>query len=271
MATGDCECIAGRSRGPCSHKNSVAKYFNVAEFTILPEMSPESRGLYHFLGTGSTVADSFYRDLEHPDQVPHVADFVSQHTQGQEPLGNIVQPDEDNVDNIDMLEENSDLNSSLDDTENDGSHVKEFDDVIGDVRETITVNPKDKSLKKATQYFVKEMRKAVRGNIQTLVQTFYTVGRQLSAAKKSGRKRNSTGIPVQPTSMSRRVGKHRGRGKAPSGRRPKDQRQRLQFIITEDTEDCDTARTLPGQRKPRSRRPHSLMENVRDNVAHPPT
>ena len=104
-----------------------------------------------------------------------------------------------------------------------------------------------------------------------MTQTFYSVGRQLSAPKKSGRRRNSKVIPVQPDSMNRRVAKHRGRGKAPSGRRPKDQRQRTQFIITDTTDDCDVARTLPVQRKTRSKRPHSLIDNVRANAAPPPT
>ena len=74
--------------------------------------------------------------------------------------------------------------------------VKIADDVIRDVREIITVNHKDKSLKKATQYFVKRMRKAALGSIQTLTQTFYSVGHQLSAPKKSVRRRNSKVIPV---------------------------------------------------------------------------
>ena len=83
---------------------------------------------------------------------------------------------------------------------------------------------------------MKQVRKCVRGNVQKLVQTLYSVGRQAAAPLRSGRRRNSKTIPVQPTSESRRVSKHRGRGKAPSGRKPKDQRQRTQFVITDNTD-----------------------------------
>ena len=66
---------------------------------------------------------------------------------------NNVEPFEDNTENIDILE-NSDLNSSLDNTENNTEWVTDFVNVTGEAHEIMTVNPKDKSLKKATQYFV---------------------------------------------------------------------------------------------------------------------
>ena len=49
--------------------------------------------------------------------------------------------------------------------------------------------------------------------------------------QESGRRRNSNLIPVQLTSISRRVAKHRGRGKAAAGRKPKDQSKRTQTFI----------------------------------------
>ena len=39
------------------------------------------------------------------------------------------------------------------------------------------------------------------------------------------------GMQVQPTAISRRVSKHRGRGNAPSGRKPKQQPARVQLNI----------------------------------------
>ena len=129
----------------------------------------------------------------------------------------------------------------------------------------------DKSVQKGAQYFVKQMQKCLKGNVQKLVQTLVSVGRQASAPLKSGRRRNSKLIPAQPTSISRRVAKHRGRGKAVAGRKPKDQSKRTQFIITDDTDDCDIAITLPGQKKQRARRRHSISFNVSNNSAPPLT
>ena len=44
-----------------------------------------------------------------------------------------------------------------------------------------------------------------------------------------------------------------------------------QFIITDETDDCDIARSLPGQKKQRPRRKHSLSFNVANNTAPPLT
>ena len=49
MSSGDCECKAGSSRAPCSHKNAIAKFYKVAEFAVVPDMSAKSRALYHYL------------------------------------------------------------------------------------------------------------------------------------------------------------------------------------------------------------------------------
>ena len=74
----------------------------------------------------------------------------------------------------------------------------------------------------------------MQGNVQRLVQTLYSVGRQAAAPLKSGRRRNS---------------------------------KLTQFIITDETDDCDIARSLPGQKKQRSRRKHSLSFNAANNTA----
>ena len=63
----------------------------------------------------------------------------------------------------------------------------------------------NKSLQKGAQYFVKQMQKCLKGNVKKLVQTLFSVGRQATAPLKSGRRRNSKLIPVQPTSINRRV------------------------------------------------------------------
>ena len=71
--------------------------------------------------------------------------------------------------------------------------------------------------------------------------------------------------------LNRRVAKHRGRGRTVAGRKPKDQRQRTQFVITDVTDDCDVARSLPAQKQSRSKKKHSLSVNVANNTAAPLT
>ena len=36
MISGLCDCQAGLNRGTCKHKDAIAKYFNIAEFSVLP-------------------------------------------------------------------------------------------------------------------------------------------------------------------------------------------------------------------------------------------
>ena len=115
----------------------------------------------------------------------------------------------------------SDL-SSIEDTDMLG---QEFDETINFLKTEVLDNLQDQIVQKGTKYFIKKVRKGVGGNVQKLVQTLFSIGRQAAAPLRSGRRRNSKVIPVQPPSKSRRVSKHRGRGKAPSGRKPKDQRQ----------------------------------------------
>ena len=83
MVTGDCECIAGIGRGPCAHKNEVAKHFNIAELLVIPSLDNKARGMYHYLATGSVLADSWYRSLDQPDQILNVQDYVEERTQQQ--------------------------------------------------------------------------------------------------------------------------------------------------------------------------------------------
>ena len=214
MVSGDCECIAGHSRAPCSHKIAVAEYFNIAELCVVPDMDARSRGLYHYLATGTVVEDAFYRDLDTPDENINVAEFVNSRSQ-QHP-----QPPIDAPEVVDYIPEvdtaNSDLDISHDNSDDGEMMLREYDDVVAEVRGTLSTNSSNKSLRKSSNYFVKQLRKSVRGNIQNLMQAFYSFGRQVSAASKSGRKRNSKLIPVQPTSINRRVAKHRGRGRTES-------------------------------------------------------
>ena len=73
----------GIVRGPCAHKNAVAKHFNIAEFLVIPSLDNKARGMYHYLAPGSVLADSWYRSLDQPDQILNVQDYVEERTQQQ--------------------------------------------------------------------------------------------------------------------------------------------------------------------------------------------
>ena len=63
----------------------------MAEFAVVPDMSAQSRALYHYLGNGFVVADSWYRELDAPGEANGVSEFVTQHIQGQELAVNVAE------------------------------------------------------------------------------------------------------------------------------------------------------------------------------------
>ena len=76
MVSGFCECKSGINYGPCKHKDAITKYFNIAEFSVLPECDVKMRALYHYIAEGIICNNTWYRDLETPCTVTDVATFV---------------------------------------------------------------------------------------------------------------------------------------------------------------------------------------------------
>ena len=46
MKSGLCECKAGENCGPCKHKDAITKFYNIAEFSALPNTDVNMRALY---------------------------------------------------------------------------------------------------------------------------------------------------------------------------------------------------------------------------------
>ena len=55
------------------------KYYGTAQFSVLPEYDAGARGLYHFLAWGNHLDERWYRDMNQPDQIPNVAEYVNNH------------------------------------------------------------------------------------------------------------------------------------------------------------------------------------------------
>ena len=110
------------------------------------------------------------------------------------------------------------------------------------------------------------MKQATGGSINNLKQSMYGFGQVLQQTKVSGRKKkNSHRIPVQVTTVSRRLRgyKHRGRSANRSGRRVKDQPSRSIMVIEED--DDGVYHSLPRQKKTKRKPKHSMNDDVTKN------
>ena len=73
-----CECKAGENCGPCKHKDAITKFYNIAEFSALPNTDVNMRALYHFIAEGTVCDNSWYRDLGQPNEVAVIITFVEE-------------------------------------------------------------------------------------------------------------------------------------------------------------------------------------------------
>ena len=76
MTSGLCECKAGQDRGPCKQKDAIAKFYELAKFSALPDSDVNMRALYHFIAAGTVCTNSWYRDLDAPNALTDIATFV---------------------------------------------------------------------------------------------------------------------------------------------------------------------------------------------------
>ena len=79
MKTGYCECPAGKTCSPCVHKSAVSKYYNTAEFCVVPETDANMKALLHYVATGSQMEGYWYRPINNPEAVCDVSEFVNDH------------------------------------------------------------------------------------------------------------------------------------------------------------------------------------------------
>ena len=257
MFTGSCECKAGANCGPCKHKKAIATHKGVAEFSVLPEFDAKARGLYHYIAEATLCKDTWYRDLEKPEHLEHVSDYVNSRVGNSEMRGN---------DDIEIIKENVNEivkeEDSEDETEEDNT-LENFVEVV-DIFKNKIVSSYGEDLKKGLKYFTKHLAKLAKGTKNTLKNSLFDIGKELNKARQGGRKKkNSKHIPIQVTAKSRRTYKHRGRTVGVLGRRPKDQEARRQLVI--DDADENVYHSLPKQKLVKRKPVHSLKVAIEQN------
>ena len=82
MATGECQCSRGTTRGPCKHKFAITHYYKIEAFSALPANDPGMRATWDYVGTGVVRPAHRYRGLDDEDHDgPGVEEFVQQQRQ----------------------------------------------------------------------------------------------------------------------------------------------------------------------------------------------
>ena len=169
--------------------------------------------------------------------------------------------DEDNI----VPSENEEETESVTSDENEVLNQK-MAEILENVKILSRENINDPGINKGTKNFIKMFEKNT-GSLQSFSKLLNSIGHEVTARKQPGKKRTGGSlIPVQKNSKSRRQFKHRGNGASISGRKPIDQEKRVQFSITEDTDNCVVSHTLPRQKHAKKKQKHSLKRAVEQNV-----
>ena len=258
---------------PCKHKKAITKYYGIAQFSVLPECDAGARGMYHFLATGNHLDERWYRDINQVDQVPNVAEYVNQHLDNVTQVcdDNIPEPSSnENIENSDMSVDDGDLEESEEELDSNvvcEQKIEEFKSVFNnEFCNFVADNWQDKSVQKCFEVFTKKVASSVQGGVEKFKRYCYGFGKELSTKQKNGKKKkNGKTIPVQPTAVSRRTFRHRGRSAAVSGRKPKPARNVSQVFITDQDDGGALYHSQPVPNKRQKRGGHNLAADVANN------
>ena len=265
MVSGFCECKAGSNCGPCKHKGAISKFKGYAEFSVLPYSDSKIRALYHYIADGTVCSNSWYRDLNTPDAITNVGQFVETRTENDS--NDILPTDSRNSFVPPMLDREDTPHSEEDEDEDEDDQdnvLNEFIESMDLFKAKVIDAYQSSSLKKGVNYFTKKLRKFTKQNDNSLEKSLFSIGKELNKPRTSGkRKKIGKLIPVQVTAKSRREYKHRGRVVGTAGRRVKDQEERKQMVVGENDE--NVYHTLPKQKKAKKKQIHSLKQAVEIN------
>ena len=191
MYDGYCSCLAGRNRGPCKHKSSVATSFNVSEFSVVPVTDSNMRALYHFIGCRVILEDSWYKGLHETSCKTSAVDFVQSRmiddlqslnpvTLSLEQLNQGSHLDNDFVNQAISESANESNEESLSDWESD----HEDENVLPDFKETIKVfiDESEKRINEDQTY--SKLSLARKGHLKDACSTFQRINLDLKRTKR---------------------------------------------------------------------------------------
>ena len=246
-----CQCPKGLNSGPCKHKAAIAKYRNIAAFSVLPDSDPHMRALYHYIAYGETLEEHWYRGQhDPPNMVINVKEFIAQKVNDnpyKESSGDRTNMDDQSYyENLDDLQENDGSGSYVDCPEEVNENIIEDKDIqnftkawknygekiINEMKE----NQNNKNLSKAVKSSIKIMNKSLSSKLPTITRQLILFGKDHLVAKKRGR--TAGGINVQPTTLARSKNtgtRLSGKKSMTRGRQPKD-KSKAQLNITEEDE-----------------------------------
>ena len=205
MTSGYCTCTPGVNRGPCKHKSSVSKHFNIIEFSVVPTDDPYQCALYHYIALGKTLEPHMYRKRGETC-VPDIQGFIEKR------LSTLC--DEDTTHTEDFgNDEQEEVSEEVSEAEDEDERIEEAEDEERTKRDfveafenyknkVLALNFKDPSNRKAVRAFTKTLRKSLVCNDLTVQSQLHNFGKGTSAARSTKRGRT---INPNPPAISARL------------------------------------------------------------------
>ena len=291
-ASGTCECPQGRNRGPCKHKDAIHHHFGEAEFNVVPTQDPSSRRLWNYIATGQCLPESWFRNFR--DSQAPLPSQSNEETHATDLDANVENDDEDMMnDDQDTAERGNDIvseddsavlgdNVQIEAPESDPDHeANDWEQDVEDFRSTVEkvidavkegYEKKDTNIIKGFKFFSKSLKRSVT-NKQVLVQNMFSYGSETDDVVKGKRKKRGIHINVQPTALTRRRYKEKGKGQSTKGRRLREVEEHAagaQLNVTDESENEGTSYSvLPTkkQKKNISQKKHSLKTATDKNIS----
>ena len=246
-----------RNRGPCKHKHGIARFFNVASFSVLPVYDPATRKLYHFIATGTRLEDHHYRGLQDTQECNTNNDAASQSEITVDHAPAATEFDENQI--PEFSENLNDRDDGDDDDDYDKEEVEmawsEHLEDLAEMKRRIDTRPQVR--KAFLESYKKKYHKAVNGNDNTLSRKLYDFG----VEKK---RKNAYIIPVGAPSIARRSKKNRGREVSNMGRPYKQHTRKTQMFVDSEG-DGDIYHSIPTSTRRQGRQPHNLSAAIEAN------
>ena len=124
------ECAAGSSKRSWKHKIAIMKYFNCAEFAVIPVNDYRARASYHYIATGQRLNASHYRELsqvEIPDDIDQCIDANRAEVHQDPAILEEQEPEDNDQDNEDENDDDDNV-PEMSDWETDGQGDSEDDE-----------------------------------------------------------------------------------------------------------------------------------------------
>ena len=250
MKSGVCSCKKGVTKAPCKHKFAVSKYFQVSQFSALPDKDIATKEMYCKIAMGYSLPRTWYRDLqdwtgddddnnddtnedldnENADDDNNDDDNEDHHNENADDdnppdvtseYGQVSHDDELNL-NMNEMSLEDDVPETVNEEEEDNidEEIEEFRGTVETMLQNLQQNKSNKTYRKAFKAFKNSLKTNV-SNDKKMIELMFNFAHDGSHRIQRGqkKKKNSHRMRVQQRSIARRRYKNVGTGKATSGRR----------------------------------------------------